>query len=119
MVNASNPAGYVEQPVNDMDIQTRDVVVETGLISSLQPFLTLDASDGVCFAANGGLSDLFLFGTGNQTDPNGYGGTPDGLIRCGGGVHGTPCAGNLALKSGHINVSGDHTVLAKENVDNY
>ena len=52
------------------------------------------------FAANSGLSDLFLFGTGNQADVGSYGGMPDALIRCGGGVNGTPCAGNLALISG-------------------
>ena len=117
MVNASTPAGYVELVAPMMDVGALDLVVESGNVSSLTPFLTLNASDGVCFAANGGSSDLFLFGTGNHADMTGYGGLPDGLIRCGGGISGTPCAGNLALKSGHVNVSGDHIVLAKENLN--
>ena len=60
MVNASTPAGYVESPPSNMDIQTRDVVVETGNVFSSRLFLTLSASDGVCFAADGGSSDLFF-----------------------------------------------------------
>ena len=88
-----------------MDVQTTDVVVESCNISFLTLFITLNASDGVCFSASGGSSDLFLFRSGNQADTAGYGGMPDALIRCGSGVNGTPCAGNLALK------------LAKENLD--
>ena len=57
---------------------------------------------------------FFLFGTGNQANMDGYGGTPDGLVRCGGDINGTPCTGNLALKSGHVNVSGDHIVFQKK-----
>ena len=58
MVNASTPAGYVEMLPPMMDVECTDVVVESGNIGSLTPFLTLNASDGVCFAANGGSSDL-------------------------------------------------------------
>ena len=54
-----------------MDVQTTDVAVERGNISSATPFITLNASDGLCLAVSGGSSDLFLFGSGNQADKAG------------------------------------------------
>ena len=44
IVNASTPAAYVEK----QSVQAADIVIETGNVVSLTPFLTLNARDGVC-----------------------------------------------------------------------
>ena len=64
MVNASTPAGYVEDPNTDFQVENDRLITDSGYIlsSTAYVYIQLESRKGICLGGENDMTNLQFFG---------------------------------------------------------